>query len=292
MIISWVDCQETPAKQRQFERQALAAREWFKQHGPPDAPVFPIGYAERERLKIGGLPLMVAWYARSLAGRGYNFAEHPSFDDYAAGVMASEEYAPDIIRTNEDMRKRFPPRPLAWLRSGLYWRPSGAQPERKKSRRAQAREKLLLAAMRAEDDAVAYLHTFDPAVAFATACSVEQSLAVKWEAEQEEMRRRRDPRKVMEISDTRLSELHFALARLPQGVHPDAAAERQLLQVLKDLPPDRAWWVSHLVMRHLDVQYQMSQLPADRERRADVPIDELVAVPEAVRAASSILCGT
>ena len=41
MIISAVDCQETPAKQRQFERQALAAREWFKQHGPPDAPVFP-----------------------------------------------------------------------------------------------------------------------------------------------------------------------------------------------------------------------------------------------------------
>jgi hypothetical protein len=53
MLISWVDCQETAAKQKQFERQALAAREWFKQHGPPDAPVFPIGYAERERLKMG-----------------------------------------------------------------------------------------------------------------------------------------------------------------------------------------------------------------------------------------------
>jgi hypothetical protein len=52
MIVSWVDCQETPAKQRQFERQALAAREWFKKH------------AERERLKTGGLPLIVAWYAR------------------------------------------------------------------------------------------------------------------------------------------------------------------------------------------------------------------------------------
>ena len=94
MIISAVDCQETPAKQRQFERQALAAREWFKQHGPPDAPVFPIGYAEREELKIGGLPHIVAWYARSLAARKYNFEEHPSFDEYASGVMASEKHAP------------------------------------------------------------------------------------------------------------------------------------------------------------------------------------------------------
>ena len=68
---------------------------------------------------------------------------------------------------------------------------------RRKSRQSQAREKLLLAAMRAEDEAVAHLHSFDPAVAFATACSVEQALAIRWEAEQEEMRRRGDPRKVM-----------------------------------------------------------------------------------------------
>jgi hypothetical protein len=284
MIISWVDCQETPAKQRQFERQALAAREWFKQHGPPDAPVFPVGYAERERLKIGGLPHIVACYARSLAGRGYNYDEHPSFDDYAAGVMASEEHAPDFIRNNEEMRRRFPPRPLTGLGSGLYWRPSGAQPERKKSRRAQAREKLLLAAMRAEDDAVAYLHKLDPAVAFATACSVERTLAIKWEAEQEEMRPRRDQRKVMEISSTRLSELHFALANLPQGVHPDAAAEQRLLQILKDLPSDRAWWVSHSVVRYQDAQFQRSQIPGDRKYRADVPICEQVVVAEAVRA--------
>ena len=192
MIISWVDCQETPAKQRQFERQALAAREWFKQHGPPDAPVFPIGYAERERLKIGGLPLMVAWYARSLAGQGYNFAEHPSFDDYAAGVMASEEHAPDFIRNNEEMRRRFPPRPLSWLGSGLYWCPP--RPERKKSRRAPA--------------------------------------------------------------------------------------EQRLLQILKDLPPDRAWWVSHSVVRYQDVQFQRSQLPPS-ECRLDQSIDS-IPIPDSI----------
>ena len=98
--------------------------------------------------------------------------------------------------------------------------------------------------------------------------------------------RRRDPRKVMEISSTRVRELDVALARLPQGVHPDIAAEHQLLQILKDLPRDRAWWVARTVVRYQDAQFHMSQLPADREQRADVPISELVAVPEAVRRAA------
>jgi hypothetical protein len=52
---------------------------------------------------------------------------------------------------------------------------------------------LLLAATHAEDEAVACVHELDPAVALATACSVEETLAIIWEAEQEEMRRRRDP---------------------------------------------------------------------------------------------------
>jgi len=155
----------------------------------------------------------------------------------------------------------------------------------RKSCQSQAREKLLLAAMRAEDDAVAYLHKFDPAIALATACSVEQTLAIKWETEQEEMRRRRDPRKVMCISSTRVRELDVALARLPQGVDPDAAAAHRLLQILNDLPPDRAWWVSHLVVRYQDAQFRRSQLSADREQLADVPISELVVLPEAVRRA-------
>ena len=206
-----------------------------------------------------GWPAAHTCFVRKITcGSKVQFEEHPSFDEYASGVMESEKHAPDFIRDNEEMRKRFPPRPLKGLRSGLYWQPPGQRPKLK-SRQSQAREKLLLAAMRAEDEAVAYLHKFDPAVAFATACSVEQTLAIKWETEQEEMRRRRDPRKVMEISSTRVSELYSALARVPQGVHPDAAAEHHLLQILKGLPPDRAWWVSHLVVRYQDAQFRRSQ---------------------------------
>jgi hypothetical protein len=158
--------------------------------------------------------------------------------------------------------------------------------KRKKISQSQQRERLWAASLRAEDDAVAYLYEFDPAVAFATACSVEQTLGIKWETEQEEMRRRRDPRKVMEISSRRLRELDAALAGLPQGVHPDPAAERHLLQIFKGLPPDRAWWVSHLVVRYQDAQFDRSQLPADRGQCADVPISELES-PQAIRRAAA-----
>jgi hypothetical protein len=155
----------------------------------------------------------------------------------------------------------------------------------KRRNQSQQRERLWHASLRAEDAAVAYLHQFDPAVAFATACRVERTLAIEWEAEQEEMRRRRDPRKVMEISRTRVRELDATLASLPQGVHPDPAAEQQLLHILKDLPRDRAWWVSHLVVRYQDVQFQRSQRSADHEQRADVPISE-VELPEPIRPAA------
>ena len=158
--------------------------------------------------------------------------------------------------------------------------------ERGKSHQAQAREKLWRASMRAEDEAVAHLHNFHPGVAFAAACSVERTLAVKWEAEQEEMRRRRDPRKVMEISSTRVRELNVALARLPQGVHPDIAAERHLLQIVKDLPPDRAWWVARTVVRYQDAQFRMSQLPP-RKCRPDESIETAVRIPDAVRRAAA-----
>ena len=273
MIISWVDCQKTPAKQREFEQRALAAREWFKQHGPPDAPVFPIGYAERESLKMGGLPHLVACFARSLAGQKYKLEEHLSFDEYASGVMASEEHAPSFIANDEDLRRRFPPRPLKGLGPGLWWdppKPRGARPEVRRRRSKQV--ELLYAAARAEDEAVACVHELDPAVALATACSVEQTLAIIWEAEQEEMRRRRDPRKVMCISRTRVRELDVALASLPHGVHPDPAAERYLLQIMKDLPPDRAWWVAHLVVRY--AQFRMSQLSADRKSDQNTDMDD------------------
>jgi hypothetical protein len=108
--------------QKEAACRALRAREWFAVTAPHDAPPLPLSYGEREALKAGGLPHLVAWYARSLEARDYKYWEHPSFDDYARGVLASP-YAPDFIKEDAQLRQRFSAKPLNGLGSGLYWSP-------------------------------------------------------------------------------------------------------------------------------------------------------------------------
>jgi hypothetical protein len=86
MIISAVDLGHNNPR----GLRARMAREHFASNGPPDAQPLPLGYAEREDMKIGGLSTIVALYARSLAAQDYDVKEHPSFFDYACGLMASE----------------------------------------------------------------------------------------------------------------------------------------------------------------------------------------------------------
>jgi hypothetical protein len=101
---------------------ARNARKWFADNGPPDLQPLPLGYNERERLKHGGADHILAWYARSLDWRDYDVQAHPSFYDYACGVMASE-FAPYFIKDNEALKKRFPPRELAGIGPGFDWLP-------------------------------------------------------------------------------------------------------------------------------------------------------------------------
>lgn len=100
--------------------RAKRARQWFAENGPPDLQPLPLGYAEREAIKRGGPKHILAWYARSLADQKYDFLAHPSFHDYARGVMASD-LTPDFIKNNEELRRRFPPRSLHGLGPGLEW---------------------------------------------------------------------------------------------------------------------------------------------------------------------------
>jgi hypothetical protein len=104
-----------------LEDQAQLAREHFAANGPPDAPPLPLSYDEREDLKVGGLSTIVALYARSLQNLRYDLEEHPSFVDYARGVMASD-YSPDFIN-NKELLRRYPPRSLPGLGPGLCWQP-------------------------------------------------------------------------------------------------------------------------------------------------------------------------
>ena len=117
----WVSNVDSIEPQKQAACHALAARDWFGRTAPQDAPPLPLSCGEREALKSGGLPHIVAWFASSLEHCDYDFDGHPSFEDYARGVLASP-FAPDFIKQDQALRKRFPPRQLHGLGPGLVWR--------------------------------------------------------------------------------------------------------------------------------------------------------------------------
>ncbi len=122
MIISGVDLL---TEQRGEQKQAQRARKPFAENGSADAPPLPLDYDEREALKRGGQDHIVALFARSLAGQGYDWQKHPSFYEYACGIMASENIVPDV-KNDEELKKRYPPRPLNGLSErDLCWRPPG-----------------------------------------------------------------------------------------------------------------------------------------------------------------------
>jgi hypothetical protein len=132
---SYVHGEDPVEPQKMLARRALLAREWFAEYGPADVQPLPLSDGEREDLKRGGILHILAWYARSLEARDYNVQQHPSFEDYARGVMAS---APGFICNDERLRKRFPPRPLEWLNNAMVWEPPRAWKRnwRKKTRAA------------------------------------------------------------------------------------------------------------------------------------------------------------
>jgi len=111
----WVSGVDPIAPQKLAANRAHAARAWFAKTGPQDAPPLPLSYGEREALKAGGLPHIVAWYARSLEALDYDVEGHPLFDDYARGVLASP-YAPDFITQDQILKRRNPPQQLRGLR--------------------------------------------------------------------------------------------------------------------------------------------------------------------------------
>ena len=111
------------APQKKHAVRALNARERFAADGPTDAPPLPLSYDEVEEYrKARGLAAVVAFYARSLSCRDYDIENHPSFYDYACGLMACDTGMWGI-ENDKDMKRRFPPRPLNGMRSGAIWDP-------------------------------------------------------------------------------------------------------------------------------------------------------------------------
>jgi hypothetical protein len=120
--------------QKEDAARALLAREEFAKNGPADAQPLPVSHNEREDLKCGGIGHILAWYARSFEALDYDVSRHPSFEDFACGVMARQE-TPHFILKDPALQRRFPPRHLNGLGVGTMWE---APPSKLKRRTAAA----------------------------------------------------------------------------------------------------------------------------------------------------------
>jgi hypothetical protein len=116
----WLCGADPIGRQKRDACRALVAQAWFAWDNP-GLPQLPLSYGEREDIKgRSGLEYIISVYARSLAARRYDTDRHPPFEQYARGVLASD-YAPDFIKDDTDLIKRYPPRTLPGLGSGLCW---------------------------------------------------------------------------------------------------------------------------------------------------------------------------
>jgi hypothetical protein len=108
----------------------LRARDWFAVNGPHDAPPLPLSRDDVEAYREArGLKGIVGFYARSLSAHGYDVQKHPSFEDFARGLMALNTGMWGIEK-DKNLQMRFPPRPLAGMASYAIWDPPKRRPGR------------------------------------------------------------------------------------------------------------------------------------------------------------------
>ena len=118
------------APQKRDACRALVARAYFA-WANPGLPPLPLSYGERESIKgRSGIGFILSVYARSFKAGKYDTGRHPQFERYACGVLASR-YAPPWIKEDSELIKRFPPKELPGLGSGLYWANPSAAPRKR-----------------------------------------------------------------------------------------------------------------------------------------------------------------
>jgi hypothetical protein len=104
------------APQKAKACRALLAQEWFTFQYPRYAPL-PVHCLEINE-HGWGVPHMLAYYALSLRNLDYAVHIHPSFEDYARGVLA----LPSGDLFLPQLKEIFPPRPLVGIRpDSLMW---------------------------------------------------------------------------------------------------------------------------------------------------------------------------
>jgi hypothetical protein len=88
---------------------ALQARARFAELHP-DLPGLPLCWNEREALKACGkgphLGHLVAWFALSLAGVGYDLDGHPTFENYVRDDVLAKPELRNFLRPGRPLRAR------------------------------------------------------------------------------------------------------------------------------------------------------------------------------------------
>ncbi len=110
----------------------------------------------------------------------------------------------------------------------------------------------------AEDRIVVYLCTdFAPQIAAVIATRIEYVLAEKWEAEQEEMRSRKDPRKVFQISKQEMQRVRAAFSKIELDTF-NPEAEQHVHELLKNFHSDEAWFIFKKVAEYVRARARSS----------------------------------
>ena len=132
-------------EQIEAARRALQARNWFREHGPADAQPLPISSSERADIHLRNdyarflFHHILELYSRSLEAQQFDVIQHPSFADFAAGVLWDAEHdgghLPNCPDELPQLRKRFPPRRLPGLLASFDWLPPKEYAEEMDSRR-------------------------------------------------------------------------------------------------------------------------------------------------------------
>lgn len=94
------------------------------------------------------------------------------------------------------------------------------------------------------------VNKFDPKTSTAIATRVELLTALRWEEEQEEMRKRRERCRVFEISIEGMEQARQAFAKISPG-QSDAGGEKYVFGLLTKFLPDEAWWIAKEIRREV-----------------------------------------
>jgi hypothetical protein len=116
--------EDSIAAQKRDACRALVAREWHAEHSPTAPPLLVNVWDIDSAMSGGGISHLLAYFSQSVEGTDWYTAGHPTFEVYARGVLASPE-CPPILREDQYLVSRFPPRPIYGLApSLLYVRPT------------------------------------------------------------------------------------------------------------------------------------------------------------------------